>query len=240
MFLYFSDNKETKHKKKGVFYEETLPENAVIFGSTTLKKYSGGPADYMKIGTKRYCIDEPVNERDVIGYIPVVAEKYPSTPSDKTDPAANKCGYIQVKEGFPFLIYLLPILLLLILLVLIVHSVGGDGIFKKDVVLPEKKHELPIGIIENKEQVKEPENIQNPVQTLDSTREPEKEDKNTPVAVLPMNPVVVSGNKPVAKPVSVITSSLIEDTSATTLSVPAPVSDVSSGDVRSVSDGNAN
>lgn len=60
MVLYFSDNKETEHKKKGVFYEETLPENAVIFGSTTLKKYSGGPADYMKIGTKRYYIDEPL------------------------------------------------------------------------------------------------------------------------------------------------------------------------------------
>lgn len=67
MVLYFSDNKETERKRKGVFYEETLPENAVIFGSTTLKKYNGGPADYMKIGTKRYYIDEPVNERDVIG-----------------------------------------------------------------------------------------------------------------------------------------------------------------------------
>lgn len=43
MVLYFSDNKETEHKKKGVFYEETLPENAVIFGSTILKKYNGGP-----------------------------------------------------------------------------------------------------------------------------------------------------------------------------------------------------
>ena len=107
MVLYFSDNKETERKRKGVFYEETLPENAVIFGSTTLKKYNGGPADYMKIGTKRYYIDEPVNERDVIGYIPVVAEKYPSTPSDKTDPAANKCGYIQVKECYPFLPYIL-------------------------------------------------------------------------------------------------------------------------------------
>lgn len=32
MVLYFSDNKETEHKRKGVFYEETLPENAVIFG----------------------------------------------------------------------------------------------------------------------------------------------------------------------------------------------------------------
>lgn len=205
MVLYFSDNKETEHKRKGVFYEETFPENAVIFGSTTLKKYSGGPADYMKIGTKRYCIDEPVSERDVIGYIPVTAERYPSTPSDITEQTENKYGYIQVKEGFPFLIYLLPILLLLILLVLIVHSVGGDGIFKKDVVLPEKKHELPIGIIENKEQVKEPENIQNPVQTPDSTGEPEKEEMNTPVAVLPMNPVVVPGSKPAAKPISAIT-----------------------------------
>lgn len=54
-----------------------------------------------------------------------------------------------------------------------------------------------------------------------------------------MDPVVVHGNKPVEKPVSVIISSLIEDTGAT-LSVPATVSDVSSGDVRSVSDGNAN
>lgn len=129
MVLYFSDNKETEHKKKGVFYKETLPENAVIFGSTTLKKYSGGPADYMKIGTKRYYIDEPVNERDVIGYIPVTAERYPSTPSDITEQTENKYGYIQVKEGFPFLIYLLPILLLLILLVLIVRSVEGNGIF---------------------------------------------------------------------------------------------------------------
>lgn len=42
MVLYFSDNKETERKRKGVFYEETLPENAVIFGSTTLKKYNGG------------------------------------------------------------------------------------------------------------------------------------------------------------------------------------------------------
>lgn len=105
MVLYFSDNKETGHKRKGIFYEETLPENAVIFGSTTLKKYSGGPADYMKIGTKRYCIDEPVNERDVIGYIPVVAERYPSTPSDTTDPTKSKYGYIQLKERFPFLLY---------------------------------------------------------------------------------------------------------------------------------------
>lgn len=129
MVLYFSDNKETEHKKKGVFYKETLPENAVIFGSTTLKKYSGGSADYMKIGTKRYYIDEPVNERDVIGYIPVTAERYPSTPSDITEQTENKYGYIQVKEGFPFLIYLLPILLFLILLVLIVRSVGGNGIF---------------------------------------------------------------------------------------------------------------
>lgn len=183
MVLYFSDNKETEHKKKGVFYEGTLPENAVIFGSTTLKKYSGGPADYMKISTKRYCIDEPVNERDVIGYIPVVAEKYPSTPSDKTDPAANKCGYIQVKEGFPFLIYLLPILLLLILLVLIVRSVEGNGIFKKDVVLPDIKHELPAEIIKNNETMKEPEKIQDPVQTPAPTKEPEKEEKNTPLAV---------------------------------------------------------
>lgn len=165
MFLYFSDNKETKHKKKGVFYEETLPENAVIFGSTTLKKYSGGPADYMKIGTKRYCIDEPVNERDVIGYIPVVAEKYPSTPSDKTDPAANKCGYIQVKEGFPFLIYLLPILLLLILLVLIVHSVGGSGSYKKNVVLPDNKHDLPTMMLESKKNTEEPNKIQDSIQT---------------------------------------------------------------------------
>ena len=96
MVLYFSDNKETEHKKKGVFYEEILPKNAVIFGSTTLKKYSGGPADYMKIGTKRYYIDEPVNERDVIGYIPVTAERYPSTPSDITEQTENKYGYIQL------------------------------------------------------------------------------------------------------------------------------------------------
>lgn len=45
MVLYFSDNKETERKRKGVFYEETLPENAVIFGSTILKKYNGGPAE---------------------------------------------------------------------------------------------------------------------------------------------------------------------------------------------------
>lgn len=209
MVLYFSDNKETEHKRKGVFYEETLPENAVIFGSTTLKKYSGGPADYMKIGTKRYYIDEPVSERDVIGYIPVVAERYPSAPSETIDPTENKYGYIQVKECYPFLPYILPILLLLILLVLIVRSVGGNGIFKKDVVLPDIKHELPAEIIENKETMKEPEKIQDPIQAPASTKEPEKEDKNMPVAVFPMDPVVVPGNKPVAKPVSVITSSLI-------------------------------
>jgi len=183
MVLYFSDNKETERKRKGVFYEETLPENAVIFGSTTLKKYNGGPADYMKVGAKRYYIDEPVSERDVIGYIPVVAEKYPFTLSDKTDPAANKCGYIQLKEGFSFLLYLFPILLLFILLALLVHNVGGSGIFEKDVVLPDIKHELPAEIIENKETMKEPEKIQDPVQTPAPTKEPEKEGKNTPVAV---------------------------------------------------------
>ena len=176
MVLYFSDNKETERKRKGVFYEETLPENAVIFGSTTLKKYNGGPADYMKIGTKRYYIDEPVNERDVIGYIPVVAEKYPSTPSDKTDPAANKCGYIQVKECYPFLPYILPFLLLLILLVLIVRSMGGSGFFNNNVVLPDK-HEQPSVSIENKETIKEPDKNQNPIQPTASTKEPKKEEK---------------------------------------------------------------
>jgi len=60
------------------------------------------------------------------------------------------------------------------------------------------------------------------------------------VAVISMDPVVVPENKVETKPVSVITSSLIEDTGVTTLSVPATVSDVSSGDVRSVSDENAN
>ncbi|HBM34094.1 MAG TPA: hypothetical protein DD395_08325 [Lachnospiraceae bacterium] len=183
MVLYFSDNKETERKRKGVFYEETLPENAVIFGSTTLKKYNGGPADYMKVGAKRYYIDEPVSERDVIGYIPVVAERYPSAPYEIIDPTENKYGYIQVKEGFPFLIYLLPIILLLILLALLVHNVGGSGIFEKDVVLPDIKHELPAEIIENKETMKEPEKIQDPVQTPAPTKEPEKEGKNTPVAV---------------------------------------------------------
>lgn len=238
MVLYFSDNKETEHKRKGVFYGETLPENAVIFGSTTLKKYNGGPADYMKIGAKRYYIDEPVSERDVIGYIPVVAERYPSAPSETIDQTENKYGYIQVKECYPFLPYILPILLLLILLVLIVYSVGGSGSYEKNVVLPDNKHELPAEIIENKETMEEPEKIQDPVPTPTPTKGPEKEEKNTPVAVLPINPVVVPENKVVAKPVSVIALSLIEDTGVTALSVPTPVSDVSSGDVRSVSDGN--
>ena len=212
MVLYFSDNKKTEHKRKGVFYEETLPENAVIFGSTTLKKYSGGPADYMKIGAKRYHIDEPVNERDVIGYIPVVAERYPSTTSDTTEQTKNKYGYIQLKEGFPFLLYLLSILLLLILFVLLVHGVGGNGIFKKNVVLPDKKHELPIEAFENKEITKEPEKIQDPALTPAPTKEPEKEEKNTPVAVLPMDPVVVPGNKVVTKPVSVIVPTVTPST----------------------------
>lgn len=204
MVLYFSDNKETEHKKKGVFYEGTLPENAVIFGSTTLKKYNGGPADYMKIGAKRYYIDEPVNERDVIGYIPVVAERYPSAPSETIDPTENKYGYIQMKECYPFLPYILPILLLLILLVLIVHSVGGSGFFKNNVVLPDK-HEQPSVSIENKETIKEPDKNQNPIQPTASTKEPEKEEKNTSVTVLPINPVIVPGNKLAAKPVSIIT-----------------------------------
>lgn len=204
MVLYFSDNKETEHKKKGVFYEGTLPENAVIFGSTTLKKYNGGPADYMKIGAKRYYIDEPVSERDVIGYIPVVAERYPSAPSETIDPTKNKYGYIQVKECYPFLPYILPILLLLILLVLIVRSVGGSGFFKNNVVLPDK-HEQPSVSIENKETIKEPDKNQNPIQPTASTKESEKEEKNTSVAVLPINPVIVPGNKLAAKPVSIIT-----------------------------------
>lgn len=181
-----------------------------------------------------------VNERDFIGYIPVTAERYPSTPSDIIEQTENKYGYIQVKEGFPFLIYLLPILLLLILLVLIVRSVGGSGSYKKNVVLPDNKHDLTTMMLESKKNTEEPNKIQDSIQTPAPTKEPEKEEKNTPVAVLPMNPVVVPGNKVVAKPVSVIALSLIEDTSATTLSVPAPVSDVSSGDVRSVSDGNTN
>lgn len=176
MVLYFSDNKETEHKRKGVFYGETLPENAVIFGSTTLKKYNGGPADYMKIGAKRYYIDEPVSERDVIGYIPVVAERYPSAPSETIDQTENKYGYIQVKECYPFLPYILPILLLLILLVLIVRSVGGSGLFKNNVVLPDK-HEQPSVSIENKETIKEPDKNQNPIQPTASTKEPEKEEK---------------------------------------------------------------
>lgn len=204
MVLYFSDNKETEHKRKGVFYEETLPENAVIFGSTTLKKYNGGPADYMKVGAKRYYIDEPVSERDVIGYIPVVAERYPSAPSETIDQTENKYGYIQVKECYPFLPYILPILLLLILLVLIVRSVGGSGLFKNNVVLPDK-HEQPSVSIENKETIKEPDKNQNPIQPTASTKEPEKKEKNTSVAVLPIDPIIVPGNKLAAKPVSIIT-----------------------------------
>lgn len=225
MVLYFSDNKETEHKKKGVFYEETLPENAVIFGSTTLKKYSGGPADYMKIGTKRYYIDEPVNERDVIGYIPVVAERHPSVPSETIDPTENKYGYIQVKEGYSFLPCILSILLLLILLVLIVRSVGGSGIFKNNVVLPDK-HEQPSVSIENKETIKEPDKNQDTIQPTAPTKESENEEKNTPVAVLPIDPVIVPGNKPAAKPVSIITPTATPSPEpASTTSKPTATSD---------------
>lgn len=73
---------------------------------------------------------------------------------------------------------------------LLVHSVGGSGSFKKDVVLPDNKDDLLVIMFESKENVEEPEKIQDPVQTPAPTKEPEKEEKNTPVAVLPMDPVV--------------------------------------------------
>lgn len=73
-------------------------------------------------------------------------------------------------------------------------------------VLPDIKHELPAEINENKETMKEPEKIQDPVQTPAPTKEPDKEEKNTPVAVLSLDPVVVPGNKPVAKPLTALHS----------------------------------
>lgn len=218
MVLYFSDNKETEHKKKSIFYEETLPKNAVIFGSTTLKKYNGGPADYMKIGTKRYHINEPANERDVIGYIPVVAEEYPATPSDFTDPTANKYGYIQLTEGFPFLLYLIPIILLLILLALVVHNV--DGYHKKDVVLPGKKYEQPAQNFNKAEIAAKPEEKPALGQTPVPTPKPEKgadTDKKEAIAVLPLDPVIIPGGKTYIKSVKTtvpMVSSLAEKTAS--------------------------
>lgn len=123
MNFYISDNKPTTKKKKGIYYLEKIPENAVIFGSTDLKKYNGGSADYLRVEDHCFRIKDTV-EKDskAAGYIPVKRREIPLG-------SEEKAGYIQILDGFNPL-FLLAFLTLLLILCLLILSKESDFIKK--------------------------------------------------------------------------------------------------------------
>lgn len=123
MNFYISDNKPTTKKKKGIYYLEKIPENAVIFGSTDLKKYNGGSADYLRVEDHCFRIKDTI-EKDfkAVGYIPVKRREIPLG-------SEEKAGYIQILDGFNPL-FLLAFLTLLLILCLLILSKESDFIKK--------------------------------------------------------------------------------------------------------------
>lgn len=123
MNFYISDNKPTTKKKKGIYYLEKITENAVIFGSTDLKKYNGGSADYLRVEDHCFRIKDTI-EKDfkAVGYIPVKRREIPLG-------SEEKAGYIQILDGFNPL-FLLAFLTLLLILCLLILSKESDFIKK--------------------------------------------------------------------------------------------------------------
>lgn len=123
MNFYISDNKPTTKKKKGIYYLEKIPENAGIYGSTDLKKYNGGSADYLRVKDHCFRIKDTI-EKDfkAVGYIPVKRREIPLG-------SEEKAGYIQILDGFNPL-FLLAFLTLLLILCLLILSKESDFIKK--------------------------------------------------------------------------------------------------------------
>lgn len=135
MNFYISDNKPTSKKKKGIYYLEKIPENAVIFGSTDLKKYNGGSADYLRVEDHCFRIKDTI-EKDskAVGYIPVKRREIPLG-------SEEKAGYIQILDGFNPL-FLLAFLTLLLILCLFILSKESDFIKKANIPSILKKNTI--------------------------------------------------------------------------------------------------
>lgn len=181
MNLYISDNKQTAKKKKGIYYLEKIPENAVIFGSTDLKKYNGGSADYLRVGEHCFRIKDTI-EKDskVVGYIPVKRREIPLGSEEKV-------GYIQILDGFNPL-FLLAFLALLLILCLLILSKESDFLKKANKPSILKKNDVVEKVIEPIDKP-EPTNYPELIENSDTTDN--KNDKN----FLPKDLVFVPSDK---------------------------------------------
>ena len=135
MNLYISDNKQTGKKKKGIYYLEDIPKDAIVFGSTDLKKYNGGSADYLRVEDHCFRIKDTI-EKDskAVGYIPVKRREIPLG-------SEEKAGYIQILDGFNPL-FLLAFLTLLLILCLLILSKESDFIKKANIPSILKKNTI--------------------------------------------------------------------------------------------------
>lgn len=181
MNFYISDNKPTTKKKKGIYYLEKIPENAVIFGSTDLKKYNGGSADYLRVEDHCFRIKDTI-EKDskAAGYIPVKRREIPLG-------SEEKAGYIQILDGFNPL-FLLAFLTLLLILCLLILSKESDFIKKANIPSILKKNtitEETVEPIDKPETTNYPE-LSESIETTDN-----KNDKN----FLPKDSVFVPSDK---------------------------------------------
>lgn len=181
MNFYISDNKPTTKKKKGIYYLEKIPENAVIFGSTDLKKYNGGSADYLRVEDHCFRIKDTV-EKDskAAGYIPVKRREIPLG-------SEEKAGYIQILDGFNPL-FLLAFLTLLLILCLLILSKESDFIKKANIPSILKKNTITE---ETVEPIDKPETTNYPELTESLETTDNKNDKD----FLPKDSVFVPSDK---------------------------------------------
>ena len=181
MNFYISDNKPTTKKKKGIYYLEKIPENAVIFGSTDLKKYNGGSADYLRVENHCFRIKDII-EKDskAVGYIPVKRREIPLG-------SEEKAGYIQILDGFNPL-FLLAFLTLLLILCLLILSKESDFIKKANIPSILKKNTITEETVEPIDKP-EPTNYPELSESIETTDN--KNDKN----FLPKDSVFVPSDK---------------------------------------------
>ena len=181
MNFYISDNKPTTKKKKGIYYLEKIPENAVIFGSTDLKKYNGGSADYLRVEDHCFRIKDTI-EKDskAVGYIPVKRREIPLG-------SEEKAGYIQILDGFNPL-FLLAFLTLLLILCLLILSKESDFIKKANIPSILKKNTITE---ETVEPIDKPETTNYPELTESLETTDNKNDKD----FLPKDSVFVPSDK---------------------------------------------